>query len=180
MTTIIVLLILAGISIAQLTGNGLFEKAKLVKEVSKNAQEDEEDKIKQYGNEINSYITANRNFTPINYSTDEQDTGLNWIDNKNIYQKTIVYTNPELLSPGYHQVEHNIENIDSIIKINIMYVRNDGYFIPAPNGQTDSNWNTMNAGASKTKIDYNIGNSLTNNYAIKKIIIDIEYTKTTD
>ena len=61
--TIIVLLILAGITVAQLSGNGLFEKTKLAKEVSKNAQEDEEDKIKQYGNEINNYIDGNRNIT---------------------------------------------------------------------------------------------------------------------
>lgn len=63
--TIIILLILAGISIAQLTGNGLFEKAKLAKEESKNAQEDEEDKIKQYGNEIDSYVDGNRDTVTI-------------------------------------------------------------------------------------------------------------------
>ena len=58
--TVIILLILAGISIAQLTGNGLFEKAKLSKEVSKNAQDDEEDKIADYSNKIEDYIDATR------------------------------------------------------------------------------------------------------------------------
>ena len=40
--TIIILLILAGVSIAQLTGNGLFEKAKSAKEETENAQNYEE------------------------------------------------------------------------------------------------------------------------------------------
>ena len=40
--TIIVLLILAGISIATLTGSGLFENAKLAKEKSENSQKKEE------------------------------------------------------------------------------------------------------------------------------------------
>ena len=39
--TVIILLILAGISIASLTGNGLFEKAKLAKEKQENAQIEE-------------------------------------------------------------------------------------------------------------------------------------------
>ena len=46
--TIIILLILAGISIAQLTGNGLFENAKLAKEKYKNAQEKEDAILKEY------------------------------------------------------------------------------------------------------------------------------------
>ena len=41
--TIVILLILAGISIAQLTGNGLFKNAKLAKEKYKNAQEKEDE-----------------------------------------------------------------------------------------------------------------------------------------
>ena len=39
--TIILLLILAGITISQLSGSGLFENAKLAEEKSKNAQEQE-------------------------------------------------------------------------------------------------------------------------------------------
>ena len=39
--TVIILLILAGISIEQLTGNGLFEKAKMAKEKQENAEIEE-------------------------------------------------------------------------------------------------------------------------------------------
>ena len=58
--TIIVLLILAGITISQLGNSGLFDKAKTAKEVSKNAQNDENDKIAKYSNEIDSYVDGNR------------------------------------------------------------------------------------------------------------------------
>ena len=50
--TVIILLILAGISIASLTGNGLFEKAKLAKEKQENAQIKEDEKLGDYENEI--------------------------------------------------------------------------------------------------------------------------------
>ena len=86
--TIVVLLILAGITIAQLTGNGIFDKAKTAKEVSENAQDDENEKMAKYNNEIDNFISSNRNFTPISYSTEEQDTGLKWVDGKTIYQKS--------------------------------------------------------------------------------------------
>ncbi len=58
--TIVILLILAGISIAQLTGNGLFENAKLAKEKSENAIEEENEKLSQYGDIINEYIDGTR------------------------------------------------------------------------------------------------------------------------
>lgn len=54
--TIIVLLILAGVSIAVLTGNGLFDNARIAKEKYKNAQENEEDKISKYEDEINAVL----------------------------------------------------------------------------------------------------------------------------
>ena len=50
--TIIILLILAGISIASLTGNGLFEKAKLAKEKQENAQVEEDKTFADYENKI--------------------------------------------------------------------------------------------------------------------------------
>ena len=50
--TIIILLILAGISIASLIGNGLFEKAKLAKEKQENAQKIEDSILKEYEEKI--------------------------------------------------------------------------------------------------------------------------------
>lgn len=58
--TIILLLILAGISIASLTGNGLFEKAQLAKEKQENAQIKENETLGDYENEIGQYVDGNR------------------------------------------------------------------------------------------------------------------------
>ena len=60
--TIIVLLILAGITVAQLSGNGLFDRTKVAKEKYKNSQEDEEDKLSDYENEINK-VFGSRNIS---------------------------------------------------------------------------------------------------------------------
>ena len=54
--TIVVLIILAGVAIAQLTGNGLFEKAKLAKEKYLNAEIEEETKLYDMTNEIDAII----------------------------------------------------------------------------------------------------------------------------
>ncbi len=59
--TIIILLILAGVTIGQLTGNGLFDKAKLAKEKSEQAQEDENKILGNYEDEIDKYIYNSRN-----------------------------------------------------------------------------------------------------------------------
>ena len=56
--TIIILLILAGISISALTNQGLFEKAKEAKEKSKYAQQEEQKNLNQYEDEINSYMSG--------------------------------------------------------------------------------------------------------------------------
>lgn len=59
--TIIILIILAGIGINLSIGeNGLFNKAKLAKEETINAQINENDKILEYGNEIESYLYGSR------------------------------------------------------------------------------------------------------------------------
>lgn len=58
--TIIILLILAGISIASLTGSGLFEKAKLAKEKSENSQKIENEILDGYEGEISDYISGTR------------------------------------------------------------------------------------------------------------------------
>jgi len=54
--TIILLLILAGISISSLTNSGLFENAKLAEERTKNAQEKEQSILSQYEQIMNGYL----------------------------------------------------------------------------------------------------------------------------
>ena len=57
--TIIILLILVGVTITQLTGSGLIEKAKLAKQKSEDAEEQENTMLKEYENTINSKQTSN-------------------------------------------------------------------------------------------------------------------------
>lgn len=60
--TIIILLILAGITIMQLTQNGTFEKAKQAKEIANNASQNEEEELKKLENSI-TQISATRENT---------------------------------------------------------------------------------------------------------------------
>ena len=59
--TIIILLILAGITINSLTGSGLFDKVKLAKEESENAEKLENKTLGEYESEIGKYIDGTRN-----------------------------------------------------------------------------------------------------------------------
>ena len=54
--TIVILLILAGISISALTNTGIFQKAKDAKQKSENAALDQNTKLNEYENEIDKYI----------------------------------------------------------------------------------------------------------------------------
>ena len=80
--TIIVLLILAGITVAQLSGNGLFENAKLAKEKYQQARQKEDEIIGDYEDAILG-DRGNKN----NYSTEEQVIGT-WINGKPLYQRS--------------------------------------------------------------------------------------------
>ena len=57
--TIIILLILAGISILALTNQGLFKNAQKAKEATADAQEKEKDLLNQYEEELNKYANPN-------------------------------------------------------------------------------------------------------------------------
>lgn len=58
--TIIILVILAGISIQAITNNGVSEKAKLAKEKQDNAEIEEGITLGEYENTINKYVQSNR------------------------------------------------------------------------------------------------------------------------
>ena len=55
--TIIILLILAGISISALTNTGIFQKAKNAKQKSEDAELDQNTKLDEYENEIDRIFT---------------------------------------------------------------------------------------------------------------------------
>ena len=53
--TIILLLILAGISISALTNTGIFGKAKEAKDASENAEKEQKQTLSEYEKELNKY-----------------------------------------------------------------------------------------------------------------------------
>ena len=73
--TIIILLILAGISISALTQTGLFSRAKQAEQKSKEAQEQENAYLGDYENELNKYISG---------KTDEIQADGSWNSSKKV------------------------------------------------------------------------------------------------
>lgn len=109
--TIIILLILAGISISALTQTGLFEKVNKAKQKSENAQALENTTLADYENSINEIVTAGsrgNNNIENQYSLEEKEIGT-WIDGKKIYRKTL--TGSTLPASGTIL----ISNVDSVI-----------------------------------------------------------------
>ena len=117
--TIIVLLILAGITVAQLSGNNLFENAKLAKEKYQQARDQENEIIGDY----EDAITGDRG-SKFNYSTEEQVVGT-WITGKPLYQKTIDIG--YLPNATYKLTNASISNLDKVISLNGICYANDSY-----------------------------------------------------
>ena len=116
--TIIVLLILAGITVAQLSGNNLFENAKLAKEKYKQAREDEDETLEDY----EDAITGDRG-KKVTYSTEEQVVGT-WIDGKEIWQKTFAlnYTTCDKIDANYmHGWSVSSYNIETPIDVKLIF-----------------------------------------------------------
>ena len=63
--------------------------------------------------------SENASSNGINYSTEEQNTGLTWIDGKEIYQKTVI-VNRANFDNTWTEIPHNIENIDNICDYDVL------------------------------------------------------------
>lgn len=125
--TIIILIILAGISISLLLGDeGLLNKAKYATESYSNAQQQEELEIAKYSNDINSYVSGNReieNFelqTGNNYIIKKYDNGI--IELMGNTGEISVTTRNPWTSPMYLTDEQTLNfpiEFKSIISINL-------------------------------------------------------------
>ena len=78
--TIIILLILAGISISTLTNTGIFQKAKEAKKASENAEKEQNKILDNYEKELNKY-------TSIELTADKTGTVLSETDNIKLHDK---------------------------------------------------------------------------------------------
>lgn len=107
----------------------------------------------------------------IDYSTDEQDTGLKWIDGKKIYQKTYSFTTP---ASGQSLTLDTIATLDKIIEINGLFniLGTDWYVFP--DTQSSENQAIVYYESSSHKILCYVAGSAR---AERAAIATIKYTK---
>ena len=83
--TIIILLILAGISISALTNTGIFEKTQEAKEKSKNAEQEQGQALVEYERELNKYIAQKLTDDKINIVLSKTENTILEDSNGNIF-----------------------------------------------------------------------------------------------
>ena len=144
--TIIVLLILVGISIAQLTGNGLFQNAKLAKEKSEEAEAKENATLGDYENKIGEYLDSTRQdninstwkkymMNDDGYITGQEECSL-----------------PEKFSELYIEVEYQTVNTIHCYSFTILYENLYDDFKEYHSGFYNTTGHTCTLHISKTKI----------------------------
>ena len=174
--TIIVLLILGGITVAQLSGNGLFENAKIAKEKHQKSKELEDEKLEEYENKIENYVSGNRDYSTINYSFEEQNTGMRWVDNKPIYQKTV--SCGALPNNGEKVINHGVTNIDIVISATgITYKDDKSAMIQFPQPHPTVLGASTNLCVNRTTIGIFDAYDRSD---YKNTFVTFKYTKTTD
>ena len=179
--TIVLLIVLAGISISVLTQTGVFGKAKQAEQKSKDAQELENLTIADYGNKIDSTVNGSRDTVTISkeeyekiknantYSEEEIKIGT-WIDGKTIYRKVVKGISEN------QSVAFSAEGVISGKNIIDYYgeiLARDGNWVNVNyNGHTNLYWDSSTS-ELKWYITYDY-------FVDKEYQLVVEYTKTTD
>lgn len=73
-------------------------------------------------------VSQKVDFATLSYSTSEQDTGLTWIDGKEIYSKTVSLGN--LPNAAQKTVAHGITNIATFVKVEGIAISDSGSGFP--------------------------------------------------
>ena len=115
--TIIILLILAGITISSLTNTGLFAKAQEAKEKTQNAEENQAKILNEYEDELNKYISGDIK-TPVKKVSDNIGNVLSTTDNTELED---AYGNKIVVPAGFKIVSNsdtnNVTTVDKGIVI---------------------------------------------------------------
>ena len=168
--TIIILLIISGVSITALTQTNLFINARKAKGTAENAQIDENNKLKEYNNNIEMYISAsNRESGNSQYSLDETEIGT-WIDGKKLYRKVFVLENFNInkkidisdLNYDYIRLSSRIKNYYKCLERNFCY----------PDGNCFVDYIDANS-----QIRFNTTSSVASVYNNGTVYCIVEYTK---
>ncbi len=154
--TIIILLILAGISISALTNTGIFGKAKDAKQKSDEAALDQNTKLDEYESEINAYLPGQNNGgggqgSGINANTIASATDTEKANN--YYGKSVNYTSANGVT-GW-KIFYAGKMTDATDETNNIYLIADDYVDVAklPNGTNEEGQPVGNAPAN-TKSSY--------------------------
>lgn len=113
--------------------------------------------------------------TGLNYSTTEQNTGLKWIDGKDIYQKTYVVDNPTA-NNAYHLIDSslNSSNTELLISYEFTVVDTlDGLFLMSPTDNDHTGATKIGISSTFEGLSYWIAS----NQYFKKVILTVKYVK---
>lgn len=109
-------------------------------------------------------------YSPVDYSTDEVDTGIKWVDGSSIYRKTISFG--EVSAAALKSVNHGVDNLGDVIRI-----YGSAYsgirFIPIP---FVDNVDTYQRSVEITATQITIGQG-SNSPALTRAYVTMEYTK---
>lgn len=116
----------------------------------------------------------------VNYSTTEQPTGQKWIDNKDIYEKTVVIDKSDMSigSGGAGTYVHGISNIDTCVSVeDISVIYSDGAMVhPYYASQL---YNYCVSDFNRTSIGYIFGSDTFSDTSMLGLRFKLKYTKTT-
>lgn len=114
----------------------------------------------------------------VDYSTEEQNTGVKWIDGKYVYQKTIVVQGPVTVSGSGYSINTGILSGGDLIDMRVTMQRYDTneHFLNTYLNTDDLSWGTnciLNSDLTVLKLTGG------NHYRVKNIFATLQYTKST-
>lgn len=106
----------------------------------------------------------------IDYSLNEQNTGLEWVDGKTIYQKTIYISS----TSGDRDYNHDISNLDKVIKLFGFGVFGGNTQLPLPyNATSGFNYSITLGNVTSTQFKLQCGSSI----SLTDVYVTFQYTK---
>lgn len=189
MTTVIVLLILAGVTVATLTGeNGLLAKAQLAKERNIEAEQDEKDKLSSYENELSNYSASTTGYRDYesqisaltarieelenanSYSSSDPIRIGTWIGGKPIYRIVFHDTTARSIAKGDSITMGTISDLETVTNSYVLTAGNDG------ENQENNTWFAVRFRNSDKSI---FVQALQGGYDnVSRMDVVVEYTKT--
>lgn len=178
--TIIILLILAGVTIGfAVNGTGIFEKAKLATDEYNNKVDKESYELQNSIDVIDNHINGYRDTNAINnYTLDEQRIGT-WVDGKPIYRKVYSGTTPANDTGTYISMNGFLSDVDRVTKLEGFCCWKIGWQnrLNDYSGGND-NYDRITYNPSTNQLYIKVMKT-TDNYSVP-MYITFEYTKTTD